>query len=245
MSSFVKVEGRSFLTIVAKSGEVIFFEVDDWAVPFLKKMGNFHPVYSDRPKQTPPVLRRRGPAGHAIAIPLPKIVAVLQSAGDDETRSRVAGDYNLLINAASQIRISRYANDDNKLNCTLKNWTRASTSILHSSLLTDDGQSEWVPPTPEITPEREREILRELSEVPPSAEDTNPISSPTIDERMDPDSLKAKLSELPSEAQKMHAKVSVDDILKMARSSPAGTHRTEWEHYLQTCFPDNFDLPCC
>lgn len=231
MSVFAEVEGRSVLLLQSSKG-ITSFEVDGWAVPFLKEIGNFHPVYASRPDEFVPVIRRRHPTrGHPVSLRLTQIVAILHACGSDERRWVVARDLDLLLQASKEIRISRYPMDDNVRNCKFSNWTRPAVHVVRRSLLSEDTS---VIPQPEISPERVQEILQSLS---PSAEDvkspflgqnperTEPVSSPKVDDVIN----------------RRHASASVDDILRLAR----GEKRTEWEHHLQTSFPDNFDLSCC
>jgi hypothetical protein len=217
MSSFVSFEDRSFLSLVVPStSEVLFFEVDPWVVPWLERIGNFHVVYSRHPRNAPPVVRRRGPMGHGVELSILKIVAALKAATSDEVRSSLVSDYGLLIDACKQIRMSRYPQDGNKLNCKLDNWNRPANTIIPESLSLDSIDEHWVPPIPEDF-------------VSPSAEGVpNPRSNQTSD------GIPIIPSEVGATRDKVNAKVSVDDILSLARGGrPEGDWEQGWKEFCE------------
>jgi hypothetical protein len=140
--------------------------------------------------------------------------------------------------------------DGNVRNCKFENWTRPAVHIVKRSLILDDN---GFVPEPDISPEREAEIMKELGlsqddpPLPPTAEVVKKTPSPidisnVIKENPDSGSSNPSTQDKETRHNQFHAKASVEDILKLARGERP---RTEWEHYLQTTFPDNFDLPCC
>lgn len=121
MSQIMKLDDEKWYVVVMGEREPIAFCVDEGIVPWLERLGNFHPMYKRDPGYTTPVLRKRDPRhGRPTSIRLPNVVVALVEADGDLGRDRLVDDFGLLVEEAkgratklpinNVVRDCRYAN---------------------------------------------------------------------------------------------------------------------------------------